>query len=110
MKLLWAGMALSAAVFSVAADDIVQQGQNMHCQLGDAVRIIKVVYPQGGLLPCEVHYTKDGATSVLWQASNEAGYCEQRAADFVDKQRGWGYECVAMPAVGNVVSDTDPIE
>ena len=63
-----------------------------------------MVYPQGSELPCEVQYTKDGATSVLWQASNEAGYCEQKAADFVEKQRGWGFECVAMPAGSKAVA------
>ena len=76
-----------------------QAGQSMHCQLGDAVRVIEVVYPDGGELPCEVHYTKDGTGTVLWRASNEAGYCEQQAANFVEKQRGWGFECVAMTAM-----------
>jgi hypothetical protein len=82
-----------------------QAGQSMHCQLGDAVRVIEVVYPEGGELPCEVQYTKEGASSVLWQATNEAGYCEQQAADFVEKLRGWGFECVAMPAGNNASAD-----
>jgi hypothetical protein len=84
-----------------------QQGQSMHCQLGDAVRVIEVVYPAGGELPCEVHYTKEGASSVLWQASNEAGYCQQQAAAFVEKHRGWGFECVAMPAASTADADSD---
>ncbi|KKO44383.1 hypothetical protein WG68_16340 [Arsukibacterium ikkense] len=81
-------------------------GQRTHCQLGEAVRVIAVVYPQGGELPCEVRYSKDGTTNVLWQAKNDAGYCEQQAADFVAKQRGWGFECVVMPAASAMtVSD-----
>lgn len=81
---------LFAATFTASAAD----NQTIHCQLGEAVRIIEVVYPQGGELPCEVQYSKDGATSVLWQANNETGYCEQKAAEFAEKQRGWGWQCV----------------
>lgn len=104
MKLLLSGLLVSIGMIAGPLLASEQQGQSTHCQLGDAVRIIKVVYPQGSELPCEVQYTKDGATSVLWQASNEAGYCEQKAADFVEKQRGWGFECVAMPAGSKAVA------
>ena len=104
MKLLLSGLLVSAGIIAGPLLASEQQGQSTHCQLGDAVRIINVVYPQGSELPCEVQYTKDGATSVLWQASNEAGYCEQKAADFVEKQRGWGFECVAMPAGSKAVA------
>lgn len=83
-------LALLVGTFSAAAAD----NQITHCQLGDAVRIIEVAYPQGTELPCEVHYTKDGQDTVLWRASNEAGYCEQKAADFAEKQRSWGWQCV----------------
>lgn len=98
MKLRLAGMVVSAGLFSGSLIAAEQPGQSTHCQLGDAVRVIEVVYPQGGELPCEVRYSKDGATSVLWQADNEAGYCEQQAAAFIEKQRGWGFECVVVPA------------
>ncbi|MDP4536041.1 hypothetical protein Q3O60_07575 [Alkalimonas collagenimarina] len=76
---------------------IAGQTHTTHCQLGDTVRVIQVVYPEGGELPCEVRYQREGEQSVLWQARNEAGYCEQKAADFVEKQRGWGWQCTFMP-------------
>ena len=107
MKLLLSGLLVSIGMIAGPLLASEQQGQSTHCQLGDAVRIIKVVYTQGSELPCEVQYTKDGATSVLWQASNEAGYCEQKAADFVEKQRGWGFECVAMPAGSKTTAEAD---
>ena len=55
------------------------------------MRVIEVVYPQATALPCEVHYSKDGATDVLWRASAEAGYCEQKAVEFAedDTEQGW---------------------
>ena len=98
MKQVLVGIVGSVLLLSSQQLLAQEQGQSMHCQLGDAVRVIEVNYPEGGELPCEVQYTKDGVTAVLWQASNEAGYCQQQAAGFADKLRGYGFECVAMPA------------
>jgi hypothetical protein len=101
--LLLPAMALLLPVMAQAA----LENQTIHCQLGDAVRVIEVVYPQGAELPCEVHYRKDGSDSVLWRASTEAGYCEQKAAEFAEKQRSWGWQCVAMaPAKAPAEADT----
>ena len=33
---------------------------------------------------------------VLWRAEHEAGYCQARFDEFVDKLRGFGWSC-AMP-------------
>ncbi|MCS4309660.1 hypothetical protein M2404_004037 [Rheinheimera pacifica] len=85
---------------------LAQDNQVTNCQLGDAVRVIEVVYPQATALPCEVQYNKDGATNVLWRASAEAGYCEKKAAEFAEKQRGWGWSCMAV-AAGNTQADTE---
>ncbi|MBV2129322.1 hypothetical protein [Arsukibacterium indicum] len=106
MKQVLAG-GLVAALLISSPQLVAQQqpGQSTHCQSGESVRVVEVVYPEGGELPCEVQYTKEGATSVLWQANNEAGYCEQQAADFVEKLRGWGFECVAMPAGSNTPAE-----
>lgn len=82
--------------------------ETTHCQNGDAVRVIEVVYPNGTDVPCEVHYRKHGTDSVLWRASTEVGYCEQKAADFAEKQRGWGWQCVAMAAAKPSSTDDSP--
>jgi hypothetical protein len=87
----FAALLLTVLPFSLLAAD----NQVIHCQSGEAVRVIEVAYPQGTELPCEVQYTKDGETQVLWRASTEAGYCEDKAAQFAEKQRGWGWQCVA---------------
>ncbi|SNY49497.1 hypothetical protein SAMN06297280_1436 [Arsukibacterium tuosuense] len=108
MKQVLVGAVVTAILISTPQIAAQQQpGQSTHCQLGESVRVVEVVYPQGGELPCEVQYTKDGATSMLWQAQNDAGYCEQQAADFVEKLRGWGFECVAMPAGSKAEADDD---
>jgi hypothetical protein len=84
--------------------------QTTHCQRGDDVRVIEVVYPQGTELPCEVHYRKNGNDSVLWRANNAAGYCEQKAAEFAEKQRSWGWQCVAMAAAKPVTTPDAPTQ
>ncbi len=57
-------------------------------------RVIEVVYAQADTdLPCDATYTKDGTTKNLWHYDNTKGACEARAAEFADKQRGWGMEC-----------------
>lgn len=66
------------------------------CTHGDNERKIEVVYPEGTKVPCEVQYTKNGDMQVLWDAQGETGYCEQKAADLVEKQQGWGWQCDAM--------------
>lgn len=65
------------------------------CQRGTLTRHISIDYASdGATVPCEVTYTReDGATQSLWQAQNETGYCEDKAAAFVEKQRDWGWDC-----------------
>jgi hypothetical protein len=81
------------------------QNQSIHCQRNDVVRIIEVLYPGGTLLPCEVHYRKEGESQLLWQAKNESGYCEQKAAEFAEKQRGWGWQCVVTASAAKPAAD-----
>lgn len=68
------------------------------CTSGDMERRIEVVYLGTDTVPCEVRYTKNGTTEVLWSAQAEEGYCEAKAAEFVEKQRGWGWECLESGA------------
>ncbi|MBY5992196.1 hypothetical protein [Ferrimonas balearica] len=80
--------ALLASTSALAADPLVYR-----CNHGNAERLIEVRYPAEAPLPCEVHYTKAEGSQMLWSAANTAGYCEQRAENFVEKQRGWGWSC-----------------
>lgn len=98
--------ALTLLMLASCCSALAADNHTTHCQLGDAVRIIEVVYPQGTELPCEVHYTKDGQDTVLWRASNETGYCEQKAANFAEKQRNWGWQCQHTTSTANTNPDT----
>jgi len=81
------------------------------CTQGDQERIITIVYQdQAAKVPCEVRYQKGDVTETLWSAQNEAGYCEEKAEAFVEKQRGWGWDCAmageAMPEEGMMQQGT----
>ncbi|MBB3062632.1 hypothetical protein [Microbulbifer rhizosphaerae] len=81
-------MTLALPLAATAADPL-----STSCTHGGDVRTIEVVYPQGAELPCEVHYTKDGETQTLWSASNQAGFCESKAEEFIASQQSWGWQC-----------------
>jgi len=76
------------------------------CTYGDKERKIEIAYPQNTTLPCEVQYTKDGEMKVLWNAKGEVGFCEEKAASFVEKHRSWGWQC-ASPADLSPEDETD---
>ena len=69
--------------------------ETWRCTFGQEERVISVVFQDQEMkLPCEVRYEKDGVTQTLWSAENEVGYCEEKAREFVEKQRSWGWICV----------------
>lgn len=74
---------------AVAADNYEFQ-----CKKGSAVRVIRVLYPSGNELPCEVHYVKEGGIEqTLWRYEITQGVCESKAQAFVEQQHGWGWDC-----------------
>jgi len=79
-------------------------GMKAICSYGPDTRIIEVVYSGEGTVPCEVHYTKNEGTQVLWSARSESGYCEQKAEEFIAKQRSWGWEC-EVSMMGDMPAD-----
>ena len=90
---------LIAAALVPAAQ--ASSGDRTVCSHGNQTRIIEVKYTGEGQIPCEVHYTKETGSQVLWSAQTEGGYCEQKAAEFVEKQRGWGWECETTMAAAD---------
>jgi len=64
------------------------------CTNGDQTRIISVIYDSDDTdTVCEVTYEKSTGVQTLWSANNERDYCKERAAEFVQKQEGWGWTC-----------------
>lgn len=74
-----------------------QDSAAYQCSYGDLVRRVEIVTEPGVSVPCEVHYYKDteapGERQVLWSASSDAAYCEQKTSEFIGKLLGWGWKC-----------------
>lgn len=96
--------AISLPATALAAD-------NYRCTLGDLVRRVEIFYEPGREVPCEVHYYKDtetpGDRQVPWRAQNEAGYCESRAAAFIEQLKSQGWDCQVSAAAA---AETPPAE
>lgn len=77
------------------------------CTHGAQERQISVEYTnEGSPVPCQVTYTKDTGTETLWNADNLAGYCEEQAAAFVEKQRSWGWTCEKQESMKEEAQET----
>ena len=71
------------------------------CSNGNLQRSVEVVYSNPGHpVPCEVLYNtqNEGTYESLWKANNEAGYCEDRAREFIGKLEQMGWSCAAVTA------------
>lgn len=89
-QILLFGSMLSLLALSVQASE----GERYHCAFGQQGRTISVVYEvEGQAAPCEVRYEKEDGVETPWSADNEEGYCEEKAREFVEQHREWGWRC-----------------
>ena len=88
---------LLVTLFSAISATSVQaiENQKTVCSHGNQTRVIEVVYTTGEETPCEVRYSKEDGMTTPWSANNLAGFCEEKAAAFIDKQETWGWACEA---------------
>lgn len=84
---------------SVFAKDTI----TYYCKSNQTERVIDVVYSTEDSVPCDVNYTKDGATKTLWHYDNTPGKCESHAADFTNKQISMGFDCSQAQTATNAV-------
>jgi hypothetical protein len=88
-KFLLLGSLLVVSVSATANDAI-----KYTCKMGNTERVIEVVYASADKpVPCTVSYTKDGDAQTLWSYESTEGQCEAKAAEFAEKQSGWGFSC-----------------
>ncbi|MDJ0905776.1 MAG: hypothetical protein QNI96_07135 [Woeseiaceae bacterium] len=96
------GQALLLFALAAPAVALSQDTGKYQCTHGDLVRRVEIFTEPGVAVPCEVHYFKDteapGESEVLWSAQAQEGYCEQKAAEFIAKLEGWGWDCGAGDA------------
>ncbi|MDX8387860.1 MAG: hypothetical protein R8M46_04905 [Ghiorsea sp.] len=86
--------AIIAATTALFASSSAFANETYMCKHGNQERVISVVYASpDAVVPCNVTYDKGVGAVSLWQAENLVGYCEEKAMAFVEKQRGWGWDC-----------------
>ena len=69
------------------------------CEKDSVSRTISVVYARPGLpLPCEVVYEKSETKEIetLWNAKNQAGYCETKAEQFIKTFEAKDWTCKSL--------------
>lgn len=86
----------SAAVALCLAASQQAAAISFECKLDIVHRTISVAYPEQTPVPCQVQYTKEGDTQILWQAENSEGYCEAKAREFAAKHESWGWQCNSL--------------
>jgi hypothetical protein len=87
---------ISILLAALPAIALAQAGETQ-CTYGDLVRRIVIMTEPGVSVPCEVHYFKDteapGEDEVLWRATRQSGYCEEKAAGLVAGLEQSGWDC-----------------
>lgn len=87
----------SAAILSILSllmSAQVLAGDTRTICRSDGVRhIIQVVHPYGWELPCEVHFTTPLESRVVWRADTDAGFCERKAQEIVERRNRQNWNC-----------------
>ena len=74
---------------------VVVYADSWSCSHDNDVREVHIMR-SGVAVPCEVVYKKltEGVEDqVLWNANNDASYCEEKARGFIEKLESWGWVC-----------------
>ena len=99
-----------AAAIALFAIPLSSQAESWTCKQGNNVREIHIqTESPSSPTPCSVAYKKitEGAEDqTLWSAANDAGYCDEKAKAFVEKQVSWGWTCEEM--AGEVNTESKP--
>ena len=107
-------LSVSTLILVLMPGIALAQGAETQCTSGDMVRRVVIMSEPGVSVPCEVHYYRDteapGEDQVLWSASSQEGYCEEKAAGLVSKLEGWGWNCGAGEAPAAPPAPPDPAE
>lgn len=97
MKYLKFGSPVCLLIIAGLASEV--SASSWTCQKAERTRQVVVFYPEApARLPCKVFYAKPDENVMphaLWEANNEQNYCENKAAEFVEKLSSLGWHCVS---------------
>jgi hypothetical protein len=96
------------ALIALLAIPLGSHAQSWTCKQGNTVReiLIQTATP-GSPVPCSVVYkktTEGVADQTLWNATNDAAYCEEKAKGLADKLNSLGWNCQGAAAAGAAAS------
>ena len=99
-----------AVAISLLAIPFSTQAQTWSCILDNHVREIHIqTESPSSPVPCSVVYkklTEGDEDKTLWDAQNDAGFCEEKAKAFVEKQVAWGWTCAEKVSDENPATET----
>lgn len=75
-------------VLGLAGNLHAEVRQSHQCERGGIERTVQLVSAEGSRVPCEVVYSKpmeDQSSTSLWNARNDAGFCQQKYDSFIVK-------------------------
>jgi len=102
---------LLATCFAAPLLAVESNSTMVECQKSNVIRKVEVKRTSNGTSEaCEVIYhkpTEGQQPNTLWSADQQKGYCDQKAASFVQKQESWGFSCTgqASLSMGGVLSN-----
>lgn len=79
--------------FLFSSNLLAIENQLSICTKDSELRAIEIFYLTQERVPCKVNYTRNSNNKILWQAQFNEGFCEAKAADFVNKLKQSGWNC-----------------
>lgn len=83
--------------------------ESWSCSSGNDVREVQIERTTSEAVPCNVVYKKptEGVEDqILWNATNDDSYCDEKAQGFVAKLESWGWVCTET--IHEEATETNP--
>ena len=89
---------LTVIMMLLAVPNVANAGSWI-CEHNNLIREISVERETTYPAPCSVVYNKDSenlGSTVLWTATTDSAYCEEKADELAEKLQGFGWACTAF--------------
>lgn len=78
----------------LTADQLGSRPNSATCTYGNLARQITVDSPSNAAgFACRVIYQTEKGITIPWSAKHNGAYCGPKAAELVEKEKGWGWHC-----------------
>jgi len=106
---------LQILAVALLATPLSAYAESWSCSHGNDVREVHIERTTSSPVPCNVVYKKqtEGVEDqILWNATSDDSYCEEKAQGFIAKLESWGWVCAETVSdeVIEVVEEVEVIE